>query len=299
MSRLLIVLLFAGASALTGCATLTQSQVEAVNQFATLTGKGVDYPEKVLNEVLDSQYKRRVLNASQNVGATDPLTYKAIADLHSEKLRSLDTARRFKASMAAISAYATALQRLSSPDFATTAGTSADALGESVDKVAAFIPGVSGVGAALSGTLKALSGRYISGKQTKAIQRFVAEGDALVAALCQSNETYFQNNVSVFIDGIELVNTRNVDGLLRSIPTGAAVERYQMAVNVSALVAQQQQLKQLNKQTVLAFRQVRLAHAELKQSLMAKQTLASLGKQLLGLYNAVQDLQTTYKEVKL
>ena len=302
MLRSSISLLFLGTTLLTSCATLTKSQLQAVNEYATLTDKGITYPEKILNETFDGLYKARVLEGSQNVSRTKPLTYSAIVGYNADRVKGLDTLKRLKAELNVLSEYALALKKLSSPDFATTAATSADALGKSVDKVTTTIAGtaVSGVGNALSATIKAVGKRYIGARQTRAIQRFVNEGDILVDMICQSNEQFFQTNANEYINGIERSSMATANGMLLVVSgqSNVPVERFQMALATAELIARYESLRLLNRQAVQAFRQFRLAHNELKNTLKKKQNLKSVGQQLIDLYQTVNEIQTAFQEVK-
>lgn len=302
MVRTTIGLLLLAATALTGCATLTKSQVRAVNDFATLTEKGAGYPDKLLNETIDNLYQARVLDGSQNVSSTRPLTVSVIAAYNVDRLRGLDTVRLFKVQLRALKEYAEALQRLSSPDFATKAASAADALGKSVDKAAAtvFTNPVTGIGKALSGTLKAVGNRYIGAKQTKAIQRYVNTGDTLIAAICTRNERFFQTNVNGYIAAIERTQTATANGMLQTLSgqPAASVERFQLASEMADRIARYEQLRQLNQQTIQAFRQIRLAHHELRNTLQTKQTLQSVGQQLVDFYDTINELQETYQSIK-
>lgn len=303
MLRYCIIFLFFGSSILTGCATLTTSQVQAVNDFATLASHGAEYPEKILNKVIDSRYDSRVLLASQNVSANAPLNYSALADLYQAKQRELAPVRRIKKSITVISDYAIALQKLSSPDFAKSASTSADALGKSVDNVTTrlntSIPStsLSPIGGVLSKTLKEATGRYIGYKQTKAIKQFVLQGDSLVGTLLGSAESLLQNQAALFIQNARQDDSVNVDNLFRSIRPDAPYERYQLAVASFEQINKINQLTELNQQSVQALQQIRLAHKELKDKLLVKQKLTDIGKELGGLYKSVNELRSTYQEI--
>ena len=303
MLRSTLIFMFLGSSILTGCATLTKSQVQAVNDFASLASQGAEYPEKVLNKVINSRYDSRVLLASQNVASDAPLTYSALTGLYQAKQKELVPVRRIKKSIAVISDYALALQNLSSPDFAENAGASADALGKSVDNVTTRLnttlpnTSISPVGSALSKTLKEATGRYIGYKQTKAIKQFVQQGDSLVGALLGSAESLLQNQATIFIQNARQDDSVNVDNLFRSIRSDAPYERYQLAVSSFERINKINQLIELNQQAIQALQQIRLAHKELKDKLLVKQKLLDIGKELGSLYESVNDLQTTYREI--
>ncbi|WP_148289321.1 hypothetical protein [Fibrella aestuarina] len=303
MSRLPILLLSVGVTALGGCATLTKSQVEAVNQFATLASTGGNHAEKVLNEVIDNRYQSIILeqSAGVNPGTATSLngdTYKQLAKFYADKQAELKPVRQIKASMNVLNEYALALQRLSSPDFATNAAQSANSLGESISDLSTAIPVIPNVGSLLGKTLTELGGRYIGQKQTKALQQFVNEGDTLVAALCRSNESLLREKASVLIEQSEKTDSLSVNALFDAIKTDR-LGRYQAAGMGADLVSKYQHLNQLNKQSITALQQIRTTHSALKKALATKQTLSGISQQLLALHKAIRDLQATYKEIKL
>lgn len=302
MSRLLILLLSVGTTALTGCATLTKSQVEAVNQFATMASTGGTYTENVLNEVIDNRYQSIILEQSAGVNPAATLslneaTYKQLAKFYTDKQAELKPVRQIKASMNVLNEYALALKRLSSPDFATNAAQSASGLGESISDLSTAIPVIPNVGSLLGKILTELGGRYIGQKQTKALKEFVNEGDTLIATLCRSNEALLRDKASVLIAQSEQTDSLSINALFDAVKTDRAA-RYQAATLGAQLVAKYRHLSQLNTQSISALQQIRVTHAALKQALATKQTLSDISQQLLALHKAIRDLQATYKEIK-
>jgi hypothetical protein len=302
MKRITSVLLLPGAIWLTGCATLTRSQVQAVNQFATLASTGGDHANNVLSEVIDTRYRSMILEQTAGVSPAASIslngkTYQQLTRYYADKQAELAPVKQIKASMSVLNEYALALQRLSSPDFATNAGQSADALGQSVDGLAAAVPAIPKVGSFLTKALTGLGGRYIGQKQTSALRRFVNEGDTLINALCRSNEALLATKAKTFIEESEKTDSVSIDALFDSVKTDR-LHRYESASLGADLVSKYSHLNQLNNQSIKALQQIRLSHAELKQALATKQTLPGIGQQLLALHKAINELQGTYKAVK-
>lgn len=297
-----INLLLLGLTALYSCASLTKSQVESVNNFATLASQGSAYPEKVLNQIIEVRYDNRILLASQNVGEGNPITFKELENLSGNKKDELAPIKGITKSLGVINAYAQALKRLSSPDFAKTAGTSAETLGKSVDELTAVInqnagTKIANVGGALTKTLKEVGGRYIRYKQTRAIKEYVNTGDSLVEAAVGLAEAFMKGSPAVFITSAQDEMKANTDDLFKSI-NKSPYERYQWSLTSFKTVDKLNSLKTLNQQSVDGLRQITLAHKELKKALATKQTLSEVGQELFSLYTAVQDLQDTYQAIK-
>lgn len=302
MKRSINLPLLIGLTALSSCASLTKSQVESVNNFATLASQGTAYPEKVLNQIIEVRYDNRILLESQNVGDESPMTFDKLEKLSRDKRDELTPIIRITRSIGVIDAYAQALKRLSSPDFANTASGSAETLGKSVDELMAVInknagTNIAAVGNALTKTLKEAGGRYIRRKQTRAIKEYVNTGDSLVEAAVGLAETLLKGSPAGFITSAQKDMETNADDLFKSI-NQSPYERYQWSLTTFKTVDKLNNLQTLNQQSIHGLHQIALAHKELKKALATKQTLNEVGRELLGLYTAIQDLKDTYQTIK-
>ncbi|WP_420148431.1 hypothetical protein [Spirosoma sp.] len=295
-------LLLAG---LSGCATLTRSQVEAINQYADVTTSYTHYPGKVLSDFMGLRYKDRLLIASQTSDKENPLTVEDINRLYQQKKRESEAIEGFDIGIRAITDYASALKKLSSPDFAKNAGANALTLGTSLDSLTSRYnsvvkPSVSlpFIGSLVGLAVKEVGGRYVGYKQTAALKQYVQTGDTLINRLTQSLEETMSTHTTTYIQELEKDMRTFNNHLLRQLSDTAHYERYQFGSETLAMVEQIDQLKKLNRQSILALQKLRSAHNELARQLQQKQKLIQAGKELFGLYQAVNDLQSTYQQIR-
>ncbi|UFH52661.1 hypothetical protein [Spirosoma sp. KNUC1025] len=289
---------------LSGCATLTPSQVAAINQYADVTTHYSDYPSKVLAEFLVLRYKDRTLIASQNSDKENPLTFKDISKLYAQKKGESEAIQGLDIGIQTITDYATALKKLSSPDFARDVGANAQTLGTSLDSLTSRYNtvvkpnvGLPFIGSIVGLTLREVGGRYVGYKQTAALKRYVQAGDTLINILTKSMEEMMATHTATYIQELEKdVQTFN-NQLLVQLSDKTQYERYQFASETLALVEQIDHLKKMNGQSILALQKLRSAHNELTDQLRQKQKLISVGKEMFGLYQAVRDLQSTYQQI--
>lgn len=303
MTRLMFPALLGLATLVTGCATLTKSQVQAVNQYATLTSDGSAYPGQVLTPLISAFFDGQLLTASQNVSETNPLTFDQLVKLNGEKQAFSSSIGRINAGVEAISQYAQALQRLSSPDLSGNLTTAGKALGGSLDDLIDRAHGAakptSTVGGLLAKLVSEAGGRYVSYRQTKAIRQYVNAGDTLVDNLTRMLEATLTEHAAPVLTAMRGTFAKNTNDLLRQVRMDAPYERYQLATNSLAAVTQFDQIDRLTTQSVRALQRIRSAHAELRQTLSQKQDVATIGHELLALYQAVHELETSFQTVKL
>ena len=298
------VVFLAALIALSGCATLTPSQVEAIHQYADVTANYSTYPGKVLSEFLVLRYKDRVLIASQTSDRENPLTFQEINRLYAQKKRESEAIKGFDTGIQAVDTYAKALKRLSSPDFAQNVVTNGQTLGTSLDSLTSRYNAIAKptvnlpfIGSVVSVAVKEIGGRYIGYKQTAALKKYVQAGDTLINTLTKSLEQTMTTNTATYIQDLEKDMSTFDNLLLKQLPDKAHHERYQFASETLAMIEQIDKLKELNRQSILALQKLRSAHNELTAQISQKRNLISVGKELFGLYQAVTDLKTTYQQI--
>lgn len=284
---------------LSSCAVLTKSQVDSVNQFATLANEGSSNTEKVLNTVVEQRYNTALL---ERLGGVNPIAdpnltenlYNEIAGEVSNKRKEMKAAKNVTSSLNVLVDYTQALKKLSSPDFGTNLIEAVKALGKSIDELNTQIPSVPKAGNLITKTVSVIGGKYIGQKQTKALKEYIMAGAPVVDAICKYNETFLQDECTKWLIDAKQTDSTNINNFFKSV-SNDRYQRYQIGILGVTLVETHQQKSQLIQQYIKAFQQIRVTNAQLLQSVQSKQNLTESSKELFELYKTIKDIRATYQ----
>ncbi|MEP7279353.1 MAG: hypothetical protein ABI813_11965 [Bacteroidota bacterium] len=280
------------------CASLTSSQVAAVNQFALTSAHFSAYPSKIMRVLADIRVKRGVYFAN-SLEDTDP---------HIEELNNLYVAMTddYKSSAKAditfkiIDKYAKALLLLSSDKHAAdldsqarTFGTDLNSLITTYNNVPGVTPVPGGLGGVVGSLILAGGKQLIRTKQARAIREFVPRSDTLIEVMTDNL--------------LEFLESTNIDFLIKNEERGIQ-SNYKSFLNQKKPVIQNErdylelkgdldQVKKLRSQTIAATHRLRNAHASLLAALQEKKDLKEVIANLQTLYDSVSDVKSTLQQM--
>ncbi|MEO5893742.1 MAG: hypothetical protein ABIQ31_26035 [Ferruginibacter sp.] len=284
---------------LVSCASLTGTQIHAVNQFARTSKNFSAYPSLVFTELAEIRVKRGIYFANS---LDDP-------KLHIEDLDGVYNARNSDYAISAkvditfkvIDKYAQSLLLLSSDKHAADMEIQAKSFGGDLDSLTSLYNSIdgkkqlpTGIGGAI-GRLVVFGGKqYIKSKQATEIKKFVPQADTLISVMT-SNLLEFLESTTIedLIKNEEKGITSNYLSFLRQ--RHATVENERDYIDLrNSLDA----IKQLRDETIIATRHLRKAHKKLLLEIQAKKKLRETIAELQELYDNVKDINVTISTIK-
>ena len=190
-----------------GCASLSKSQIESVNQFAKTTQNFSAFPSHIMSELAEIRLARSLYYANS---LSD-------ANLHIDELDSSYEQNIFDNAMSTkvditfmiIDKYAQSLLLLSSDKFGDDLVDQAKSFGIGIDSLVTLNNAIvgneklpRGIGAAVSQLVVIGGKQYIRIKQAKEIKKFVSIADTLVNTMCSHLLTFLKSStIEDFIKG--------------------------------------------------------------------------------------------------
>lgn len=292
-----------------GCASLTKTQIETVNQFAQ-TSKGFSaFPSKIMAELSEVRTLRGIY-AANSIDS---------AELHLQelnntyKLKKSDEAQSQKADITfqIIDQYAQALALLSSDKYVADLKTQAMALGPGLDSLIAVYNAIDkknvlpiGIGASVSQLIILGGKQYIRHKQTKEIKKFVTQADPLIEVMTKNLLEFLEGKhyVQVLRDSASLkylidyeVKAVERDYLSYLRQNKATVdnekEYFKLKSDVDMVIS-------LQEQTIAATKTLREAHRQLLDIIKKRKKLKERFAELQELYDDVNQLKSTIGRLK-
>jgi hypothetical protein len=283
---------------LSSCASLTQSQIEAVNHFAHTSRHFSAYPSKIMTALADIRVKRGVYFAN-SLDNTDP---------HIEELNNLYAAKKddYKSSAKAditfkiIDKYAQALLLLSSDSHVANLDSQSHNFGIGLDSLISTynnIPNVktvhSGLGGVIGSLILAGGKQLIRAKQAKAIKEFVPQSDTLIAVMTDNLLEFLEStNIEFLIKNEERGIQSNYKSFLNQRKPTIQNERDYLELKTDL-----DYIKTLKEQTIAATKYLRQAHAKLLAEINEKKDLKEMIAELQMLYESVNDVRSTIQQI--
>ncbi len=278
-----------GTTGLTGCAALTASQLQTVNNLSARADSVAATPSVLFDRLATVRQERGLLYAAS---LTTPATHLAELDALADGAREdRRWAARTEVCVQVLESYLRALRSLSNPARWTGMGTEVRGLGIRLDSAIIRYNDLDWGPQLPEGAVK-LSGKvvgyfaqnYMRNRQARAVREFVTEGDTLVTVCCNALiELLTRAEVKELIDN-EQTGLRNnyLAYLQQQYSAGAEVpldaDRRYMELN-----AQLQQTAALRTQCVNAIRSLRNAHHRLPQVLDKRRRMEYYYQELLEL----------------
>ena len=168
-----------------GCASLTSTQITAVNQFSRTSKNFSAYPSRVISGLAEIRVKRGIYYANS---LDSPLLHlDELSDLYIARKNDYKISSTVDITFKVIDKYAQSLLLLSSDKYVTDLESQAKNFGTDLDSLATAynkIDGVkkvpTGIGGAVNGLIVLGGKQYIRSRQAKEIKKFVPLADSLI-----------------------------------------------------------------------------------------------------------------------
>lgn len=285
---------------LTGCATLTKTQVGAVQQFAQTSKDFSEFPSGILSELSEV---RKVRGAYYANSVNDPeIHLKELDNVYLEHKEDFALTEKADITFKVIDAYAQSLLLLSSDKYSADLKKQSQNIGVDLDSlVAAYnakIPGPkcpAGIGACL-GQLMVFGGKqYLKARQAKEIRKFVLKADTLIGLMSANLLDFLKSgSIKILIDNEEAGLREGFKFYLTKrmpVPVESEKEYLQLKDRLEAI-------RTLQKQTISATRSLRKAHGRLVLELVRKRKIKEKINELQDLYADMKDLRSTVAKIK-
>lgn len=310
---LLIPLLYAQ-----GCAVLTQSQVDAVGDFAMAADNYSDLPGSVIEMHANAMLAENIYSiASLTRDPNDPIdpndphpAPKQISKKVSNYLDFIKKSAEADAALDVIDTYVKLLTKLTSNDFTEKLQEEAASLGTEIDGAVNQYNAVTGesldsFGAAVTAIVRAGGGIIIQYKQAKALKKAVDSAEPVIEKMSKSVTDLMNSYIGVIDeDGNPLkglgqeVEEGLVDeylGLLNSHKSNNSVQDVQ---NVAQLLLKAKSIKPLAEKTKKAMLTFEAAHTKLYDKLQERQALKGTIEEIKVLYGEIKSAQKLKKEIE-
>jgi hypothetical protein len=310
-----IIYIFSISLMLVGCASLTKTQVEAVNQFAETSKNFSAYPSKIMTELADIRLKRGVYYA--NLYSTDPTAYlKELDDTYNEKNRDYKLSEKVDITFKIIDKYAQSLLLLSSDKYTTDLKKQSKNFGNDIDSLITIYNGIkgakkipSGIGGLVSQVVIFGGDIYIKTKQGKEIIAFVPKADTLIDMMTTNLKEFLNGKVYIkkINDSISIqaLITNERDGFKEGyksylascarLNTLPSLERENEYLNTLSII---DGVSTLLQQTITATDGLRKAHQKLLKAIEEKKTLTESIKELQSYYEDVKKINSTIEKIQ-
>jgi hypothetical protein len=313
---LLTVFLFVTGS---GCSVLTQSQVKGVNTFANAAKNYIDMPGAVIAEHATIREKRQILFASTYTDGDSALN--AIKNAVDQRKELTDRGCQVDATMNVLKDYAELLVKLTSDDFTKELQTSSETLANKIDKGIGQYNKIANAdlnlfGSSVAAMVRGIGGIYIRGEQEKALKHAIISADPVIQSMTRTVE----ETMALYLSPDQLKNIEELNpdkGQMGLMPGGildqekkeimnkykSIVKRYEgkqppcLAFAVADEIENTDSTVNLAVKVIKAADSFRQAHAVLAKSVLKKQDLPGVIKQIQVLVDEVKAAQELKKKL--
>ena len=290
-----------------GCASLTKTQITAVNQFAKTSENFSAYPSKIMEELADLRVQRGTIFANS---IDDPRLHIGELDsVYAFKVEDMRLSAKADITFKIIDKYAQSLLLLSSDKYTTNLGTQAQAFGENIDSLIFLynqmgsvqkVPG--GIGAGVAQWITAGGRLYIRTRQAREVKKFVVLADTLISVMTTNLTEYLNNtNLKDLIENEDrnvrsnylsylrqrktVTDVRGRDTLRLVSDTRSSLDNDREYIRMKTSV---DAIRTLRDETVDATQKLRTAHRKLAETVGTKRTLRT----------SISEVQTLYAEIR-
>lgn len=291
-----------------GCATLSKSQIEAVNQFAKSGSNFSAYPGKIMLEMAEIRYMRGLYYA--NSIENPVLHINELDSVYYQRMHDYQVPDKIDITFKVIDKYAQALQLLSSDKYEHDLESQAKTFGIGLDSLILLYNSTegtkklpSGIGGAVNALITSGGRQYIRIKQAKEIKKFVTRADTLIAVMTDNLSIFLRSShINELIKNEDKQIRRNYLSYLQQTKTETrtylkndttvAVSNTKSTIeNDKAYLDLRDRIetvKTLQKQTIKANQDLRKAHKKLLEELRKKKDIKE----------TIQELQAFNEEIK-
>lgn len=201
MNQLKLLIAIAVALAVTGCSTLTESQLKAVTKYSESVEKYSEFPGVVVKNYINLQHKIFVKGNSLK---SDPKTASEYLAKNTEKKNdALAKAKELDDCFKIIQVYAKNLGTLAKTDYSEKISESAEVLGAGLDTlVVRYNKGKGdskklpeGLGALVHKSVVFIGKRKMNKERSNYIRTFINDGEDLIKKMCMVAKDFLENKV--------------------------------------------------------------------------------------------------------
>lgn len=298
---------------LTACASLTETQVNAVHQFANATSDFSNYPKKVTDELAIIRRESRMFDANAQLDRSEHI--RRLEKIYLEETLDLRYTRKVELTFNVLDKYAQSLLLLSTTNSddlekqAKNFGIEIDSLivlYNTIDNVRK-IP--TGIGGAVSQVIATGGKKYLTARRAKDLKKFVPQGDVLVAHMTANLVSYLDKKVyvSALNDSLGLKDLiasqrksleEDYGSYLSTVFFRNQAPPLDTDREYLSLLRRLDNVEKLRTQTIAATKKLREAHAAISKEMYAKRTLKESLKEIQALYEDVKNIRMTLAEIK-
>jgi hypothetical protein len=288
-------------TAITGCASLTGSQISCINRYSRLLEKNAEIPGTIITGFVSIKYDIELLNTG-TVGPAQ--ANEKLWNSYRGKEAALEKAGRADAGLKLLAEYAVALARLSSKELPEDIRKPSEKLGISVDTLIACYNRVTGsrvppgIGFLLSKGTTFIGRSLIRNTQANALKEYVQEGDTLVAMVTAELKKELDSLVlGQWIPALKTDLKIKQEDLLNNLnPDGDYTAWYATLVNreAAAIIARIDNLEKLARDAVKSVGSISAAHRELLANILERKDIKEILVETLKLYRTTKDLYETW-----
>lgn len=283
-SFLIICLLFI----VSGCAVLTKSQVQAVNEFASATQGFSTYPESVLTSYIEIREEGKIFKL-----ATDTYTesndieraWDDITEAHQYSKELRNQSKQLHDAIKILDTYAELLKCLSSDSFTEELEKSAVQFGNALDDGVKkynenFQKEIKPIGSYPAIVFRAIGGIYIRYQQAKLLKYYIQSADEIIINITKDVEALLNEFVieSGGVKGNLQAEFDKLRGLfivegMQEVENNSQQLRWETVNRISEMIKKIEETKELAEACIKSASNYRAAHNKLNQTLSQKRTI--------------------------
>jgi hypothetical protein len=282
------------------CASLSDSQIKAINSFANTTSNYSQYSNMIFKELSKVKQKNGLMYANKLINAENRIV--VLDSIFSDAIFDNKFSKKIDLSFKLIDKYAQSLMLLSSDKHSLKLKENALKLGISIDSLTKVYNHISpyntlpnNIGSPI-GKIIALGGeQYVKYKQTKELKKFISKGDLLVNSITENLIDFFNSSqIDILIQDQE----RKLRLNYLAFNNGEKEINLNNSTIYLELRNKIYQIKKLNQEVITYTRSIKKTHYKLKQVINKKQKLTTSIKELQKLQQELINLKKTIKELK-
>jgi|GEM_PF-1142973 len=295
-----LVLLFSS------CASLTKSQVAAVNQFAQTSSNFSAFPSKIINGVHDLHIRHQLYAANAVPKGEDHVDQ--IKDVYDFKVKSTGLPEKMDITFRIIDKYAQSLLLLTGDKEITNLDSLSKTFGTGIDSLIklynARFPSdelPSGIGGAISALVSKGGEAYIRARQAEYIKEFVPRGDVLIGKMIDNLLDYLQNGIPTPFDTVSVLGLVKEERVFTKRDYLTFVKLVTPTIDNDRdyfqMLSDLDNIELLYRQTIQGAKDLRAAHAALLGVIKEKKTLRETIRELQDYYEAIKSLRATFSKI--
>lgn len=297
-----------------GCASLTKTQVAAVNSFAVASEDFSAYPSRILSELADIRLHRRVFFANSVDSVPRHIAF--LDSIYNYRVRDSVLIAKADITYKIIDKYAQSLLLLSANKYEVNLRKQSAHFGVSLDSLTtlynsqfhAKLP--TGIGAGVNQLIAFAGTQYIRSRQAREIKKFVLQADKLIEMMTSNLSDFLKAGIiselidnesrNIRVDYVAFLNqAKTVFFNSAKEPVQYSNTRQTIASDLEYLQlrASIDYVSKLRAQTLKATDELRAAHAKLLNSIKEKRKLKTTIAEVQTFYQSVKEIRATLKKI--